>query len=434
VLVTQGQSGRVVIVLALAIVTGACGAERPNEVAVTFADGAIGVVSVAMSDRCAMSLERRVAALGVWVDGRHEHDILLFPASGHPAYDSLVGPLAKGRHRIELRPSDYWTPSVCMTPERVTVAFPEAKSPTERLYRHAPVLEVRADTVGEQSDVPLYAYAESTIRDGATSLRYTTVFSNEDGGTPTRALLARWGRTTDIEEVFEVGLQGDRTVGEVFQGPDHVVRPFRGRRQGVAPILLVATLNNMVTDRGRGVVSVRPVPAFVDLSHSTRESTMDGRAWVYRVMERELEAEGRIAEDAPVDKDWEKRAPGPRAHVYLEAELHLTRALVAAWVRDREGRRHWSHYERLSLAINRDGFVRSAVSADPNPAAIAEAGWACLTPAGEQAGGTCEIDATRVFVMGTDDTPGPNLVTPARFILRAGEEAALRPAGLARLR
>ena len=430
---TQRQASRVVTV-ALALMTGACGAERPNEVIVTSGDGAMGVVSVAMSDRCVPSLARRVAALGVWVDGRHEHDMLLFPASGHPAYDSLIGPLAKGRHHIELRPSPFWTPSECMAPEHVSVSFPDAEAPTDHLYRHAPILELRADTVGEQSDVPLYAYAESTVREGTKSLRYTTVFSNEDGGTSTRALLARWGRTTDIEEVFEVALRGDRIVREVFQGPDHVVRPFTGRRRGDAPILLVATLNNMVTDRGRGLVSVRPVPAVVDLSRSTRESTMDGRAWAFRVMEHEMEAEGRIAEAAPVDADWEKRAPGPRAHVYLEAELHLARAVVAAWVQDREGRRHWSHYERLPLAINRDGFVRSAVAANANPAAIAQIGWTCLTPAGERAGGSCEINATRAFVLGTNDTPGPNLVTPARFILRAGDEAVLRPAGLAPLR
>jgi len=431
--VTFRQASRATTV-AFALVTGACGVERPNEAIVTSGDGAMGVVSVAMSDRCTPSVARRVAALGVWVDGRHEQEMLLFPASGHPAYDSLIGPLARGRHHIEIRPSAFWTPAACMTPDRVSVSFLEAGASTAQIYRHAPVLELRADTVGEQSDVPLYAYAESAVRDGARSLRYTTVFSNEDGGTPTRALLARWGRTTDIEEVFEVTLREDRIVGEVFQGPDHVVRPFAGRRHGVAPILLVATLNNMVTDRGRGLVTVRPVPAVVDLSRSTRESTMDERPWAYRVMEHELEAEGRIVADAPVDKDWEKRAPAPRAHVYVEAKLRLNRAVVAAWVTDRQNRRFWSHYGRLALAINRDGFVRSAVPAGADPEAIAEIGFACLMPAGEQAGGSCQIDATRAFVLGTNNTPGPNLVTPARFILQAGDEATLRPAGLALMR
>jgi hypothetical protein len=428
VLVTGRQAG-LATAAALAFAAAACGADRPHHATVASGDAAIGVVSVSMSDRCAPSPARRVAAVGVWVDGRYAHDVLLFPASGHPAYDSLIGPLSAGRHDVEIRPSAFWTLPDCMATAHVRVSFPEGEAATVRLYRHAPVLELRADTVGEQSDVPLYAYAESTGRDGMTRLSYTTVFSNEDGGTPTRALLARWGRTTDIENVFEVDLRADRVVREEFQGPDHVVRPFTGRRHGDAPVLLVATLNNMVTDRGRGLVPVRPVPALVDLSHSTRESTMDGRAWAYRVMQRELEAEGRIANDVPADLEWEKRAPDPHAHVYLEAELHLTRAVVAAWIMDREGRRVWSHYERLPLAINRDGRVRSGVAAGANPAAIAEIGWACLTPAGEPPGGSCEIDATRAFVLGPDDTPGPNLVTPTRFTLRTGEEAALRPAG-----
>ena len=35
-------------------------------------------------------------------------------------------------------------------------------------------------------------------------LRYSVVFSNEDGGTPSDRLMATWGRLTDIEYVYAV--------------------------------------------------------------------------------------------------------------------------------------------------------------------------------------------------------------------------------------
>jgi hypothetical protein len=294
------------------------------------------------------------------------------------------------------------------------------------VYRHAPVLELRADTIGEETDLPLYAYAERMQADAASTWRYTIVFSNEDGGTPTRALLARWGRTTDIEQVYEVGTAGGRITREAFQGPDHVTRAFAGRRQGEAPVLLVATLNNMVIDRGRSLAAVRLVPSVVDLSRATRESTMDDRPWVYRVMENELAAEGRIVADAPLDDQWPKVAPDPLSHLFLEASLRLDRAVAVAWVTDRSGRRLWSHYGRMPLAIDRDGWVRSAVAVGTDPAGqVAEVGWACLAAPDAEAGGSCEIAASRAFSLTREYRPGSNLVTPGRFTLKPGAEARL---------
>ena len=45
-----------------------------------------------------------------------------------------------------------------------------------------------------------------------TRLRYSVVFSNEDGGTPADRLLATWGRLTDIEYVYGVELDRRRTA------------------------------------------------------------------------------------------------------------------------------------------------------------------------------------------------------------------------------
>ncbi len=386
----------------------------------------MGVLSVTVSDGCQSPSPPRVTSQGVWIDGRHTQEVLLFPGVGLTRYEALIGPLTGGRHELELRPSDLWAPAPCLSAQRLDTAVIEAGAAHHDLYRHAPVLELRADTIGEQTDVPLYAYAERTQQDAETTWRYTVVFSNEDGGTPTRALFARWGRTTDIEQVYEVTASGTRVTREEFQGPDHVVRPFNGRRQGEAPVLLVATMNNMVTDRGRGLAAIRPVPAVVDLSHATRESTMDGRPWVYRVMASEQASEGHVAANAPLDEAWPKLAPGPRSHVYFEANLHLDRTVAVAWVKDRNGTRFSSHYDKMPLVIDRDGWVRTAVAVGASPASsAAEFGWTCLAAPDEKSRGSCDIEATRAFVLTEDDRPGPTLVAPERFVLRAGGEARL---------
>jgi hypothetical protein len=411
------------------LAAAACGPSGGFSTVVTAEPGAMAVLSVAVSDRCADSPPRRVAAWRVRVDGAPFHDVLLFPGSGLPRYESLLGPLTPGRHTVELLPSELWKPVDCVSVEGLDATVYPAGMPEHTVYRHAPVLELRADTIGEQTDVPLYAFAERDAASSGSIWRYTVVFSNEDGGTPTRALFARWGRATDIEQVYEVGTSQGRITRESFQGPDHASRAFTGRRVGDAPVLLVATLNNMVLDRGRSMSAIRPVPAVVDLRDATRESTMDARPWVYRFMEHELAAEGRISADAPMDEQWPRVAPGPRSHVYLEARLRLDRTVAVAWATDRAGRRYWSHYEKMPLAIDRDGWVRSAVAVGADPlASMTGMGWACLAAPDAQPGGSCEIEASRAFVLTDGYRPGANLVSPGRFVLKPGAEAALKAA------
>ena len=65
--------------------------------------------------------------------------------------------------------------------------------------------------------------------------------ANEDGGTPTDRLMATWGRTTDIEFVWASKLDAENKSREEFQGPDHELMPFKGRREGRHPLLWVAT-------------------------------------------------------------------------------------------------------------------------------------------------------------------------------------------------
>jgi hypothetical protein len=106
------------------------------------------------------------------------------------------------------------------------------------------------------SDTPLMTtYENRDAGGGRRRLIYTVIFSNEDGGTGNDlgSLVARWGRSTDIEWVYDVvvNADGSRTEPGVIQSAGHKTVPFQGRYEGAHPILRTSTTNNMVSDTGK---------------------------------------------------------------------------------------------------------------------------------------------------------------------------------------
>jgi hypothetical protein len=82
----------------------------------------------------------------------------------------------------------------------------------------------------------------------------------------------------------------------------------------------------------------------------------------------------------------------------------------------------------MPLAIDRNGWVRTAVAVGPDAAtSAAEMGWSCLADPEAEVGGSCEIEATRAFGLTDALAPGANLAAPGRFVLKAGAEATLAP-------
>ena len=383
------------------------------------------VVQLDVDDTTPLDAPLAVTAATLRVDGNPDQEILLLPGSGRDRYEALVGPLAAGRHRLELRPSPLWPAEPRLAWKRLGTQPVTPGQPEHDRLRFAPRLWLRADTVGEATDVPLLAYVEEDTVGDQRRLRYTVVFSNEDGGTPTRALLARWGRATDIEMAYEVVLASDGSVvSERFQGTDHDLRAFKGRRVGAHPVLLVATLNNVFLDRGRSAALVSTVPTQVLPDAGTRESIMDTRPWTYRVMAKELEREGKIAPGRGQKR--EQVVDDPRRYVYLEARLRLEGAAVAARVGLADGSARNSHEGDPHLAIARDGWVRTAVSLGAARAPIAFVAWECLPHDGELGEARCDIEATRAFRLDESYRPGPNLVLPAELRLRGGQAGSLK--------
>ena len=148
-------------------------------------------------------------------------------------------------------------------------------------------------------------------------LRYSVVFSNEDGGTPPDRLLATWGRLTDIEYIYGIEIDATGTViEETFQGKDHQIVPFKGRREGRHPLLYVITDNNMVQDAGATLQRHAPAPIAFDLRAVSREAVMDANPWTYAVTAAEARREGRVA-SAPAPGS--KQIVDPSRYAVLEA-------------------------------------------------------------------------------------------------------------------
>lgn len=343
-------------------------------------------------------------ALDITVDGVVQSTVLLFGNVGHGPYLALLHALPAGRHEIAVQPSSYWrwpasAPSLALT---------ASPAPDSIVIARAPALWVRADTIGVSTDLPLAMYAEDTRVNGTGVLRYTIIFSNEDGGTATPALLARWGRTTDIEMAYEEEWRDGRMVSARYQGPDHKIIDYAGERQGDHPSLLDATLNNVFLDRGRTAVRVTMVPTLIDLDTATRESVMDRQPWIFRRMANELQEEGKSAVFGDV-----------RQYLYVDARLTLSGAAVAAIARGEDGTWRSSDRGMKELAVDRNGWVRIAI---PLSRGATDVGFQCYPL--KTIPGSCRVEVGRVLALDDDYKPGPDRGA-ATMELQTGEMRAL---------
>src|SRR5688572_30363471 len=294
------------------------------------------------------------AALLISVDGVYNQDLLLWAGDELFEYRVMLGRLTRGKHTV----------SVTLNPARSAAQAQVAEVKTLRplplasarrssvdeedqlALAHSPVLYARANTIDRFTDIPLVMYYEilrvspgrlesgralpagaqvaslngrsNKLGSGGTDLivRYTAIFTNEDGGTQTLALMARWGRGTDIEWVYEFRLRDGKIVEETYQGVNHETKPFTGSRTGGRhPLIAVALDNNNFSDLACSAVRFAPLPIRADLTTATRESVMDRYPQTYRAMTEELQREHRIGL-TPIGINI---IADPRDYLYIEA-------------------------------------------------------------------------------------------------------------------
>lgn len=318
------------------------------------------------------------------VDGRYSQDVTLFMGETPHEYGVLLGRLAAGEHRLRYERNKRY--SARGAPD-FKAGF-QAEVLDDPALAHAPILYLRPDTAGRFSDLPILAWYEWLEEPAGRVLQFSIIFTNEDGGTATDALLARWGRTLDIEYVYRV-----KPDGQTYQARDHKELPFRGKKVGQHPLIYDAARNNIFSDSGNSPLRVALWPVPADLSHRSREHLADENPWTYRVMAEELAREGKI-----------ERFGDPRRFLYVEANVAAAGAAAGFAVGP-----YSSDRGRAGLRIERDGWVRTAIEM-PRAGSVPGIEFRCHPPAKPNAAARCSIRSiSKAFFLDDEYRPGPNL-------------------------
>jgi hypothetical protein len=225
---------------------------------------------------------------------------------------------------------------------------------------YSPLLYQRADTINRFSDVPILMYYEiSHPREAEVNVRYTTIFTNEDGGTPSAGLMARWGRASDIEWTYEVRLRGGQIVEESYQGVSHETKAFKGARiNGSHPLLGVASDNNNFSDQTRTNMLFALLPLPANLHESSRETIMDLHPWSYRIVAEELRREGKLSDAAAAPNI----ISDPRNYVYVDLGAAQDRTSMNVEAKSRrQSKSSLSDLGDPKLRIERSGYFRTAI-------------------------------------------------------------------------
>lgn len=387
-----------------------------RETKFTVANEVEGVATLTVNcARCEWDVPGREAVmLRIAVDGQYSQHLPIV-RQGLAGYRVMLGRIPPGAHVVgaaidpqlsaaDLRPTD-------VAVESIAVDQVEAAQPEHTAVALAPFVYARANTVGRFTDAPIFMWSEREATPHGTRYRYSVIFTNEDGGTPADRLMATWGRTTDIEYIYSVEVDAAGTILEQdFQGPDHQVLPFNGKRDAQHPLLWVSTDNNMVRDTGTTEIRYAPAPVPFDLTNVSREVVMDANPWMYGVSAKELAREGKIDAEAPPGNG---KIPDERRFVFLEGCGQAGNAGITFGVRTGPSTWHWADRGRDYL-IARDGCFRGAVPlpAGATLADVTAIAFRALPRSGRTADAPAHITRVNKLFM-LDDTflPGKSALT-----------------------
>ena len=377
------------------------------------------------------------AVATVFVDGRYNQDIFLFAGARPFTYEVMLGHFQPGEHtlRVDFNRKRSASKATSIEIQEAKISLVDRASPEYQALSLAPIVYARPNTIGRFSDIPLLVWYETERSGQLTTFRYSVIFTNEDGGTQTSALMARWGRTTDIEWIYEVQIDPNaKVVTATFQGVEHKTQNFKGREENGHPTLYVVSDNNNVSDHGESEMrfASRPIP--FDLSHSSREEIMDRHPWIYQLMAAELQREGKISE---ASRGGNQMAD-PRHYLYLDAASELSGTALSFAVK-LKGNPKW--YES-DLGINyykidRSGYFRTTVRlpAQTRLDQIERISVRCDAAGNPKSGeeikklsaAECVLSAVnKAFMLDVSFKPGPSLPLHTKPIkLRFGEAIEL---------
>lgn len=337
----------------------------------------------------------------VAVDGAVQQQLMLYAGARRHRYRVFLGDRPDGTR-----------PTVTVRAAGVTVHGINTEA-AEPWAAFAPVLFERKNAIGKFTDIPLLTYAEELEESGKKILQYTVIFSNEDGGTSTRSLMARWGRTTDIEYVYRAYLKPDGGLDKaIIQSRGHKDIEFTGPFFGTHPMLMPVTDNNMVAGEGPSAVRYQPAPVLADLRKASRETVMDANPITWLVMTSELVREDKLR---PYGVERGETISDPRNYLYIEAHVQPGQCATAFVVLHRNGQYYFSHKGRARDAIERTGWVRSTIELPPGTTQgdLRSINPLCVYLPKSPSDATCgPVQIQSLFLLGADKLPGSPFSLP----------------------
>ena len=226
----------------------------------------------------------------------YNQDIVLFSGNTNHTYYAHLGFINNGQNNIRFK-FDYNKSSIgaqFVHIENIYLSPINEIDIDEDVVLHSPIIygrDILQWNESNRTDIPIILFHEIEMINQNKVITYSIIFSNEDSrlGIGLSELMLSYGRTTDIEWVYEVVLDPQSNIiNEVFQGPSHTTTNFTGEKINKHPILKNATLNCNFTDVGDSEYKFFLSPIFSLSNEHTREYLMDQNPWSYRIMSEEL--------------------------------------------------------------------------------------------------------------------------------------------------
>ena len=318
------------------------------------------------------------------LDGAPLGQLVLYGGEPPTDYRVLLGALTAGDHTIGLHPEKAVSPNPKAPVSVTAAANVEAIAPPDARYaytRYAPILlgiDTDLNKIGTHpgnavSDTPLIIYASASHGVGVTTYVYTMIWSNEDAGTGIQpdVLNARWGRTTDIEDIIQVDV--DDSTGNLIEAryrPDEsgTDATFTGTlRGGTHPVIRTSTANGLIAQDGASTLAFGLVPYAYDDAGLPRELGMDLDPLSYLIMNKEMVREGKT-EDPGLPNT--KRLSDARNYLYVDYDIGVSvSGSVLRGVAEVAGVFYYSdHNLPISPALNPrfpSGIGRTAIELPP---------------------------------------------------------------------
>ncbi|MFI0941329.1 hypothetical protein [Streptomyces sp. NPDC021020] len=368
------------------------------------------------------------AVVSAYVDGHYATDIVI-PSDQPVTRDFSLGHLTRGRHTLAFRFAADRSPLAATRATLGGISLKVYGETTDMglILRNAPVLygrnlpDLGSRFQSSTTDAPLYEYHEvlPAKTPGHKILQYTVIWTNEDGGTNSPALMARWGRTTDIEWAYdvEVDAHGKPVPGTgVYQAANHQTLVFAGAYEGDRPRLETCTSNNNLCDTVDDPMRFSPAPVQELPAGQPREHMMDVNPWLYPVMAQEMTREGKIeSPSSPATPELGDQ----RTYLYLAVAHTATPSADAGAVGLSVGVRlkgdptlYRSNHVDPTWSITREGTAATTVElpAGTTQSDIAEI-VALRTPVTETGASLTVTAVTRAFFLQDDYLPADSFLT-----------------------